>query len=121
MIDNISILKELDEKVNSIHAELMHAASTTLTSEQIPVMKCLMSEEVSEYKKRIQLISRANQVTRKYRTIHEKKKRKPHESVCPLPKKQPRLKDDPLHMATRRSIGRPKGKKIKKDMSKPSL
>ena len=83
MIDNINILKELDEKVNNIHTELMQAASTTLTSEQIPVMKCLMSEEVSEYKKRIQLISRANQVTRKYRTIYEKK-RKLHGSICPL-------------------------------------
>ena len=118
MVDNISLLEELDEKMNSIHAVLMQAASTTLSSEQIPVMKCLMSEEVSEYKKKINLISRANQLTKKYRTIREKKKRKVHESTCPLPKKQPRLKDDPLHMATRRSIGRPKGKKIKKDMSK---
>ena len=50
--------------MNSIHAVLMQATCTTLSSEQIPVMKCLMSEEVSEYKKKINLISRANQLTK---------------------------------------------------------
>ena len=42
------------------------------------------------------------------------KKRKVYESTCLLSKKQPRLKDDPLHMASRRSVGRQKGKRLSK-------
>ena len=62
MIDEISVLKEIDDKVNHIHTELLQTASTNLSSEQIPVMKCLMADESNEYKQRIHLISRANQL-----------------------------------------------------------
>ena len=109
MIDDISVLKEIDDKVNHIHTELLQTASTNLSSEQIPVMKCLMADESNEYKQRIHLISRANQLTKKYRTMRVK--RKSNVSTCPLPLKQLKVKEDPLNKASLRSVGRPKGKK----------
>lgn len=111
MIDDIGILKELDNKVSCIHSELLLTASTNLSSEQIPVMKCLMKDEISKYKRKICLITRANQLTKKYRTMRETKKRKANIPQCPLPVKKLKLKDDPLNMTSRRSVGRPKGKK----------
>ena len=118
MIHDISVLKEIDDKVNHIHTELLQTASTNLSSEQIPVMKCLMADESNEYKQRIHLISRANQLTKKYRTIHVK--RKSNVSTCPLPLKQLKVKEDPLNKASRRSVGRPKGKQIKNSLGKPA-
>ena len=114
MIDDISVLKEIDNKVNHIHTELLQTASTNLSSEQIPVMKCLMADESNEYKQRIHLISRANQLTKKYRTMHVKGKS--NVSTCPLPLKQLKVKEDPLNKASRRSVGRPKGKKDKEQL-----
>jgi len=83
MIDNISALKEIDDNVNHIHTKLLQTASTSLGSEQIPVMKCLMADESNEYKQKLHLISQANQLTKKYRTMCEK--RKSDAFVCPLP------------------------------------
>ena len=57
MIDDINALKEIDNKVNHIHTELLQAASTNLSSEQIPVMKCLMADESDKYKQKIRIIS----------------------------------------------------------------
>ena len=39
MIDHINVLKEIDNKVNHIHTELLQATSTNLSSEQVPVIK----------------------------------------------------------------------------------
>ena len=40
-----------------------------------------------------------------------REKRKSSTSVCPLAIKQLKLKEEPLNIATRRSVGRPKEKK----------
>jgi len=82
MIDDLNVLKEINNKVNHIHTELLQAASTNLSLEQIPVMKCLMTDESDKYKQKIHLFSRANQLSKKYRTMREK--RKSSTSVCPL-------------------------------------
>ena len=57
MIDDISVLLAINDKVSDIHSELLQMASTNLSSEQIPVMKCLMADEANEYKQEIHLIS----------------------------------------------------------------
>lgn len=116
MINSINLLEELHGKVDNMHTELLKAMSLKTSPEQIPIVKCLMSEEVSHYKQRMKVIARANQLTKKYRTIRAVK-RKADDSNFPLPKRQCKLKDDPLTMATRTSSGRPKGKRVKKGIN----
>ena len=66
-----------------------------------------MADEISQYKRKVRL-TRANQLTHKYRAIAARKRQT---SRCPP--KLKRLQDDPLNLATGASIGRPKGKKEK--------
>jgi len=108
MIDDISTLETLQQKVHSIHLELLSAASTSQTDGNLSTMKQLMKEEVTEFRKKSTVICRANQVTKKYSKI----KRKVREECPALPKRaRPAQKDDPLQAATHASVGRPKGKK----------
>jgi len=52
---------------------------------------------------------RANQLTHRYKKLKRKSNKE-----CPIPPKQLRLQDDPLNVATRPSVDRPKGKKATK-------
>ena len=107
MIDDLTVLETVQEKVHTIHSELLSAASTSPTA-NLTVMKQLMKEEVAEVKKKSTSITRANQITKKYRQM-----KRTRNGDCPIPTKiaRPIQKDDPLREATHASVGRPKGKK----------
>ena len=59
-----------------------------------------------EYRRKAKVIARANQLTRRYKNLKQK-----GNTGCPIQSKRPRLKDDPLNVATRPSVGCPKNKK----------
>lgn len=106
MVDDITILENVKRKVHSIHSELLSTSSICDKAEELPILKNLMKEEVSEYRRKAKVIARANQVTRRYKKLKRKSN-----TGCPIQPKRPRLKDDPLNAATRPSVGRPKSKK----------
>ena len=97
----------IKERVHDIHLELVSVVSSSQT-EGLTTMKHLMKEEVAESRKRSRLITRANQISKKY----SKMKRKTREE-CPVSTKRARpvQRDDPLQAAAHASVGRPKGKK----------
>ena len=107
MIDDIRTLETLKERIHDIHTELVSAVSLSQT-EGLTTMKHLMKEEVVESRKRSRLITRANQISKKY----SKMKRKTR-GECPISTKRARpvQRDDPLQAAAHASVGRPKGKK----------
>ena len=106
MVDDITILENVKRKVHSIHSELLSTSSICDKAEELPILKNLMKEEVSEYRRKAKVIARANQLTRRYKKLKRKSN-----TGCPIQLKRPRLKDDPLNAATRPSVGRPKSKK----------
>ena len=74
--------------------------------EELPILKNLMKEEVSEYRRKAKVIAWANQLTRQYKKLKWKSN-----TGCPIQPKQLRLKDEPLNAATRPSVGCLKSKK----------
>ena len=108
MVDDITLLENVQRKVHSIHSELLSTSSTRHLDE-LPILKNLMKEEVAEYRRKAKVMARANQLTHRYKKLKRKSNKE-----CPIPPKRLRLKDDPLNVATRPSVGRPKGKKATK-------
>ena len=49
MVDDIAILENVQTKVHSIHSELLSTSSIFEKEEELPILKNLMKEEVSEY------------------------------------------------------------------------
>ena len=106
MVDDIDMLEQLNVKINEIYNELVQTISVNNSTGDMPIIKQLMADEISQYKRKVRLTTRANQLTRKYRAIAARK-----QQTSRRPPKLKRLQDDPLNLATRASIGRPKGKK----------
>ena len=106
MVDDIDMLEQLNVKINEIYNELVQTISVNNSTGDMPIIKQLMADEISQYKRKVRLTTRANQLTRKYRAIAARK-----QQTSRHPPKLKRLQDDPLNLATRASIGRPKGKK----------
>ena len=90
-----------------MHLELVSIVSSSQT-EGLTTMKHLMKEEVAESRKRSRLITRTNQISKKY----SKMKRKTRQG-CPASTKRARpvQRDDLLQAAAHASVGCPKGKK----------
>ena len=99
--------RALKDRVHDIHLELVSVISSSQT-EGLTTMKHLMKEEVAESRKRSRLITRANQISKKY----SKMKRKTREERPVSTKRaRPVQRDDPLQAAAHASVGCPKGKK----------
>ena len=109
MVDDIDVLEQLNVKISEIYKDLVQTISINNSTGDMPIIKQLMADEISQYKRKIYLSARANQLTRKYRVMAARKRRTT--KVTRLPQKLKRLQDDPLNLATRPSVGRPKGKK----------
>ena len=108
MVDDIDILEQLHVKINDMYKDLVQSISVHNSSGDLPIVKQLMADEILQYKRKIHLTARANQLSRKYRVMVARKRTN---KVIHPPQKRTRLQDDPLNLATRPSIGRPKGKK----------
>ena len=106
MIDDIRTLETLKERVHDIHTELVSAVSSQ--TEGLTTMKHLIKEEVAESRKRSKLITRANQISKKYSKMKRKRR-----GEYPVSTKRARSvqREDPLQAAAHASVGRPKGKK----------
>ena len=69
MVDDTAILENVQRKVHSIHSELLSTSSICKKTEELPILKNLMKEEVSEYRRKAEVIARANQLTRRYKKL----------------------------------------------------
>ena len=67
MVDDITMLENVQRKVHDIHSELLTAASTGVQGEELPILKNLMKQEVEEYRKKAKLCIRANRLTWRYK------------------------------------------------------
>ena len=110
MVDDIDFLEQLHVKINEMYESLVQSISVNNSSGDMPIVKQLMADEILQYKRKVHLTARSNQLTRRYRVMAARK-RQASSKVTSFLQKRKRLQDDPLNLATRPSIGRPKGKK----------
>ena len=111
MVNDAPLLMEVHEQVRTIHMELLQAARSNPHKEnQLPVMSLLVKADLSDYRCHSKLTPRASMVLRKYR------KRKAN-LTSPINHKKMKLGDHPLLGASRRSVGRPKLTRKKKNAS----
>jgi len=61
MVDDITVLENVQRKAHSIHSELLSTSSTRHVDE-LPVLKNLMKEEVAEYRRKAKVMVCANQL-----------------------------------------------------------
>lgn len=111
MVPDINVLEQFHTKVNDMYSDLVKAMLLINSPTKIPTIKCLMTEEIAECRQKMHLVARAKQLTQKYRLTLARRKRQTSTATCPMPRKQLRLQDDPLNLATRAPVGRPKGKR----------
>ena len=67
MVDDIAILENAQRKVHSIHSELLSTSSICDKTKELPFLKNVMKEEVSQYRKKAKAIARANKLTHQYK------------------------------------------------------
>ena len=85
MVDDIDMLEELNVKINEIYKDLVQTISINNSTGDMPIIKQLRADEITQYKKKVYLSARANQLTRKYR-IMATRKRRTNKVTC-LPQK----------------------------------
>ena len=107
MIDDTNALETIKQKIQDIHSHMMLVAGSDDQPDKLIPMRQLIKEEIMDFRKKSKFVVRANQITSKYKKLKRKK-----DEVCERPSKRARIsqKGDPLSKATRRDIGRPKGK-----------
>ena len=69
MVDDVDFLEQLHVKINQLYKGLVQTITVNNPSGNIPIVKQLMADEILQYKRKIHLTARANQLSHKYQVI----------------------------------------------------